>query len=104
LRLPFFSLTASFTDISYPQTPVPQAHNSSALALVFKPAQPNADGNVDYVDITVALDKIHVDARQTLLQLSIAESNVQTIALDVKELTAIDATGQIPLTVQNDNS
>jgi hypothetical protein len=97
-----FCFLVSVHGISYAVPPAPDAGSLPLLAVTFKPAAPDAKGNVNYIDVTVAADVGKVDANQPLLYLPLTSSNVQSIASDVIDLVVADTKGAIPLKVRDD--
>jgi hypothetical protein len=98
----FLATLLSATSISKAATTAPPAESVPSLTVTFKPAAPDAKGDVDYLDVTLIADTMTVDAGQPLLRLPLSSSNVQTIAPDVKDLVVTDAKGAVPLEVHDD--
>ena len=71
------------------------------LSVTLRPASPNPNDQIPYVDIALRIEAMHASAGQALFVMPEVVANVQTVALDLQHLTASDQDGSIPLTTQN---
>lgn len=94
------SIAASLTFIA-------MLHSASAaaeprLGLTLKPEASGADGNIAAVEVTLRLESMSIPSGGTLIELPLVVSNVRTSALDLRDLTATDAQGAVPLAARDD--
>ena len=73
-----------------------------AFSLLLKPAAPGLAGTIDAVGVYARALALDAEAGQPLLTLQTVDENVQTVALSVRDLTAADASGPIPLSTRLD--
>ncbi|MDG3439280.1 hypothetical protein [Nitrospirillum amazonense] len=77
------------------------------LAVTLKPAAadgagPNGEGIVPFVDVTVEIPDVAVEAGAPLLRLPLVANNVKSVADTLTNLTASDAAGSVALTAKDD--
>ena len=78
------------------------AAGSPDLAIVLKPAAPDAGPLVPFLDVAITVSSLSAAQGQPLLRLALVSSNVQTSAERIEALAARDGKGDLALTAQDD--
>jgi M61 glycyl aminopeptidase len=73
-----------------------------ALTVVLRPASPDAENRIPYVDISLTYLVPSVPAGQPFLKMPLLTSNVVTVAKVIEDLSVSDATGPVSVTVEDD--
>jgi len=78
------------------------ASSEPTLTVLLRPAAPNAQNHVPYVDVSVILDGPDVAGDQPLLRMPLVISNVESVAATIDQLSASDAKGPLELAFKDD--
>ncbi len=78
------------------------APTEPALTILLRPAAPDAQGVVGFVDVSETLAIAPAGPGAPFLRMPLVTSNVQTVAKDIGDLVVSDAQGPLALTISDD--
>ena len=84
------------------RTKIQTAITGPPLRVMLVPAEPDAQKNIPYIDVEIAIDGLNVKAKQPFLELPLVSANVQGIADKLTNVRVRDATGALHLTAHDD--
>ena len=79
-----------------------QAITYPSIAARLRPAAPDSQGHVPYVDVTLTIDGLSVPANQPLLRIPLVTSNVETVARTLEQLSVHDAHGSLDVSYKDE--